>query len=341
MWQIVNQTPFETAGYFLRDAQGAEHWVVAMRATLDLPHNALPALAARQQQVALLPVVDASGEELLEDSDLAPFRPHCDILLRGTATPNTPSPLLSFPVSLSVGNLERTIHCHGRRRLVRTRFGHKVEYLGPAAETPLSWRYATGGRDCLFGKAEAEPHPDNPIGVGWCADPGKMRRGDNLTLAPLDDAPHTAAQAAGPPLPTGFGAIAHSWRSRRLLAGTYDERWASTRHPLPPTDFDNSFHQSAPPGQRADLRGGEAVHVRNASSGPPLTFRIPQIISDVRTRIGHVTSSNRMRLIALTVDAVERRGTMVWNVAVPCQGQDAKVSLSTILLTQVSGLVMS
>lgn len=121
MWQVVNHTPFQTAGYFLRDARGAEHWVIAMRLTLDLPENGLPVLAERQLPVNLLPSYDAAGEEMLEDSGIAPFRPQCDILLRGGATPDDSKSALSFPVTLSVGKMERIIHCHGPRRLVRDR----------------------------------------------------------------------------------------------------------------------------------------------------------------------------------------------------------------------------
>ncbi|SFA62320.1 hypothetical protein SAMN04487972_14713 [Paracoccus halophilus] len=342
MWQVVNHTPFETAGYFLRDAHGVEHWMVAMRLTLDLPSAGLPLLAEPQQPVSLLPVFDASGEEMLEGSDLVPFRPHCDILLRGTATPQRDRPVLSFPVSLSVGRSERTIHCHGPRRLVRTRFGHRTEALGHAADPPLAWRQATGGRDVAADSdQEGAAHPDNPIGTGWSADPGRMNRGDEIMLAPLDDTSHLGARPASLPEPVGLGAIAPFWHSRRKLAGSYDEHWARTRCPLPPTDFYPAFHQSAPVGQRADLRGGEPVQVRNAGGGPSLELRVPQIISEVRTRIGHATLTSRMRLITFAIDAQDRRATLVWNTAVPCPGQDDRLSESTVLLSPAAGLVMA
>lgn len=337
MWQVTNHTPFQAAGYFLRDAQGIEHWVVAMRVALDLPPAGLPVLAKTQQPVNLLPIYDASGEELIEDSDLAPFRPRCDILLRGTATPESDRPEPSFPVSLSVGRLQRTIHCHGPRRLVRTRFGHRIEALGPAVETPLSWRQASGGRDL----ATDAIHPDNPIGTGWCADLAGMQRRDEIMLAMLDDASHLDRRPAAVQEPAGFGAIAPSWRCRRILAGTYDDAWTRTRSPLPPQDFDPAFHQTAPVGQRADLRGGEPVQVHNAASGPSLRFRLPQIICDVRTRIGHATLTSRMRLVTLAIDAAERRVVLVWNSAVPCPGQDHKLSESILLMSQAAGLVMA
>jgi len=168
-----------------------------------------------------------------------------------------------------------------------------------------------------------------------------MACGDEIMLAPLDDASHLDARHARPHPPVGFGAIAPSWRCRQTLAGTYADHWARTRQPLPPADFDPAFHQSAPVGQRADLRGGESVQVRNAGGGPLLKFRVPQIIAEVRTRIANATVTSRMRLITLGVDAQVRRATLVWNSAVPCPGQDDKLSESTVLMSQAAGLVMT
>ena len=160
-------------------------------------------------------------------------------------------------------------------------------------------------------------------------------------LAMLDDASHLDRRPAAVQEPAGFGAIAPSWRCRRILAGTYDDAWTRTRSPLPPQDFDPAFHQTAPVGQRADLRGGEPVQVHNAGSGPALRFRLPQIICDVRTRIGHATLTSRMRLVTLAIDAAERRVVLVWNSAVPCPGQDHKLSESILLMSQAAGLVMA
>lgn len=341
MWQVENHTPFATAGYFLRDRQGIEHWVVAMRATLDLRTGQLPALAPVQVPVRLLPLYDPSGEELIEDTDFAPFRPECDILLYGEATPPPGESVRCFPVTLSVGATGRRIYCHGPRRVTRTLFGHRIEYLGDAKPTSLSWRHATGGADSFPGRDPVSPHASNPIGTGWTADPKRMRRGDSLRLAPLDT---RSEQDAGPGLNNigaGFGAIGPAWQPRLAQIGTCDDLWARTRHPLPPEDFDDRFHQTAPAGQTAALRGGEAVHVENASRSGVIRFRIPQIISETRTRIATRLLTSRMRFVSLIIHAGEQRASLVWNNSVPCPGQDMQVVQSTVLLTQYSGLALT
>lgn len=339
MWQVENHTPFATSGYFLRNAQGGEHWVVAMRATLDLLPESLPVRAEEQQPVRMLPLYSANNDELIEDSDFAPFRPECDILLYGTATPpEDHSP--RFPVSLSVGAMRRSLYCHGPRQIGRTRFGYRLEQLGPAILTPLSWRQAAGGTDPYADQAEAPANPDNPVGTGWTADPKRMSRGDQLRLAPLDALPGCDVKRMTSQRPAGFGAIAPWWRPRLSLAGTCDAEWEQSRHPLPPLDFDDRFHQVAPAGQTANLRGGEAIELENVGRPGITRSRLPQIIAEVQTFMGARRIVTRMRLISLVIRADAGQISMVWNAALPCPGQDMQISQSTVRLVQSSGLVL-
>lgn len=340
MWQVENHTPFATAGYFLRNSQGVEHWVVAMRASISLAPEGLPRRAEEQLPVRMLPLYDASGDELIEDSDFAPFRPECDILLYGTAVPPTEGQHQFFPVSLSVGAMQRRLYCHGPRQLGRTRLGHRVEYLGPAEPTVLSWRQASGGTDPYSGQADAQTEADNPIGMGWTADLRQIPRGAHLRLAPLDTQPDSDIKRIARPQPAGFGAIAPSWRPRRALAGTYDAQWEKDRHPLPPLDFDDKFHQIAPVGQTANLRGGEVVALENVSRPGTMHLRLPQVIAEAQTFMGARRITTRMRLVSLLIRADEGQISMVWNTAIPCPGQDMDIARSIVRLTQSSGLVL-
>ena len=339
MWQVENHTPFAASGYFLRNARGGEHWVVAMRATLDLSPDGLPVRAEEQQPVRMLPLYSTGHDELIEDSDFAPFRPQCDILMYGTATPPE-ARQLRFPVSLSVGAMRRRIYCHGPRQISRTRLGHRLEQLGPAVPTPLSWRQAAGGTDPYPDQAEAPVNADNPVGMGWTAVPGRMPRGDQLRLAALDALPDCDVKDLASPRPAGFGAIAPWWRPRLALAGTCDAQWEQTRHPLPPLDFDDRFHQVAPNSQSSNLRGGEVIALENAGRPGFTRMRLPQIIAEVQTFMGAQRITTRMRLISLVIRADERRMSMVWNAALACPGQDMQISQSTVRVTQSSGLIL-
>ena len=49
-------------------------------------------------------------------------------------------------------------------------------------------------------------------------------------------------------LAAAFGPVGRHWEPRVRYAGTYDDRWTEDRMPLLPKDFDDRFHNAAPPG---------------------------------------------------------------------------------------------
>lgn len=86
MWEVDNKTPFATAGYFVRDKAGAEHWCVAVRGLFDVRPDGMVALAQDQEPVRLAPVyAGENAEELIAETDIMPFRPRADVLLSGKA----------------------------------------------------------------------------------------------------------------------------------------------------------------------------------------------------------------------------------------------------------------
>ena len=48
-------------------------------------------------------------------------------------------------------------------------------------------------------------------------------------------------------IPAGYGFIEKSWQSRLNFSATYDDEWLKHRHPLPPKDYHEFYHQSAHP----------------------------------------------------------------------------------------------
>lgn len=73
-----------------------------------------------------------------------------------------------------------------------------------------------------------------------------------------------------------FGFVRRDAEARRRFAGTYDRAWREERCPMLPLDFDERFHQAAPPDQvvTPHLRGGERVRVIGVAAGE-LTFHLP------------------------------------------------------------------
>ncbi len=339
MWQTENTTPFAATGYFLRDARGLEHWVVAIRATFDIDPAGFPRISADQTAPRLVPHYDgAAAEELLEDSDFCPFRPAADVVLHGTAMRDDAKAASVIPVTLAVGAMTKTLRCYGARRVEGARSGPIAYAAEPVASVPLGWRSALGGASQI-GDATADLHPDNPIGQGWIDDWSRLRPGMQINLPAVEDLAYPIVPGQAFPPPAGFGAIQPHWRPRQRLAGTYDDGWLEDRHPLLPADFDPAFHHAAPADQRLALKGGEPVSIENVGSNGPISLRLPQIVFTARTGIGRARTDDRPRLIGLCIDADALRFSMIWNVAVPCNGRDTEVEGSTVRMVQASGFV--
>lgn len=324
MWSITNKTPFAAHGYPVRDANGAEHWGVAVRATFDLSDGDLPRVAAEQVPVRLVPLYDETGEEMLEDADLMPFREGCDVLIGAVAHPPAGTQPDSFEVRLRVGGIDKRLMCHGPR----ARHGDgRLEARGPAEAMPITWRAALGGIDAT---GDDEPHESNPIGTGWISDPRKLARDAQVDLPRF-----TGLNADDTPV--SLGALPPHWAARRDLAGTFDDTWERKRAPRFPTDFDPRFYNTAPADQVAPLKGGETLRLDGVDPAGPVSLRLPQAILTARTRIAADRIDHRFTLGMVRLDLTAARLTMVWTTATPCSGRDAQVHGSTVRLSQISG----
>ena len=62
MWQVTNRTPFAAQGYFVRDREGVEQWVVAIRALFKIRADRLTEIAETQQAVRLAPEYAAAQD---------------------------------------------------------------------------------------------------------------------------------------------------------------------------------------------------------------------------------------------------------------------------------------
>ncbi|MEJ6391617.1 DUF2169 domain-containing protein [Gymnodinialimonas sp. 2305UL16-5] len=320
MWTVTNKTPFATHGYPARDAAGAEHWALAIRATFDLTNGALPRLAETQTPIRLVPLYDDNAEEMLEEADMMPFRMGCDVVVAGHAHPPRGTRPDAFPVRLRVGTIDKTLICHGPRRQV----GNRIIQDGPAATTRLSWRNALGGPDIA---GLEDPLDANPLGMGYASYPLPEETALELPLISDDSG-----------RPVGFGALPPHVMPRRGFAGTFDEDWERRRAPRFPADFDARFYNAAPPDQVAELKGGETLHLDGLDPGGAVSFRLPQAILTARTRIDADVIEHRFRLISVYLDLDASRLSMIWNSAIPCAGRDGRVDGSVVRLRQISGV---
>ncbi|MEQ1829364.1 MAG: DUF2169 domain-containing protein [Pirellula sp.] len=316
MWAIDNQTPFAAERTFVRDRDGSEIWLVAVRASFKIQPDGQLAIADKQEPVVQAPqYLGKPGKSSLRcDSDLPRTKLGTDVLLNAKAYAPPGRERNEIEVGFQVGDLKKTLLVSGERKWQRT-LGVSV----PGEPQPLSSMPITYERS--FGGPVKENTPkslyafsdSNPIGVGI----------DTSDGAPLPNIryPGTRADAPSPNKPpAGFGAISSAWSSRRLLAGTYDDKWQRERQPLLPDDFRDEFFYSAPEDQRVAgfLRGGEKVALVNLTPNGYVAFNLPKITFGFRTSIDGGITNHRSDLHCVLIEPDHQRLIMVWHSALPC-----------------------
>lgn len=317
MWSVDNKTPYAAAGGWIRDADGAEVWIVAVKATYDILPDGSLRVASQQVPVHRAAVTHPGHQSLRSDTELGPPRPATDVLLVGCAHAPTATPVTRLDIAWRVGPIERQARVLGDRSvghgLLGAALGGAIALWPrrPRAFTrmPLTWE-----------RARFDPEL-NPLGCGHHATDGR------ITLPNVVPRPRRVRLPGLGDAPVGFGPIPSHWRPRSRHAGTYDRQWQDRRAPLLPEDLDARHWQSAVPQQQAQppLRGGEPVTLANLTPagfapGGRLDFTLPRLTLSFETRFydGSVERS-RSAIHAVVLDTQDRpRLSVVHHMALPC-----------------------
>src|SRR5262245_9419527 len=145
MWQLDNRTPFAAERGWVRDRDGAEIWLVAVKATFDILEDGSTAPAKEQPPVLRLP--EFHGEpyksSVKYDADLVLTKKNTDVIVVGHAhaPPGTAVPQLDC--GLKVGSLQKTVRVFGDRRWGSLRASEPE----PFQKIPLVYERAYGGVD--------------------------------------------------------------------------------------------------------------------------------------------------------------------------------------------------
>ena len=238
------------------------------------------------------------------EADLAPFKPRCDLLFKGSAhapfRDGLAQPTLSVDVALRLQDaagqalVDKRLRVHGERQWQRQGRQWQLSAPQPFVEQPLHYGIAFGGTWSPESIGVDDPamrhvHPMNPVGRGY---------GRDAFLRLLENAPAHLTErwvdgrlevADGPDValpPAALGPLARAWQPRLQWAGTYDQVWKDEIFPLLPPDFDDRFHQAAPEDQQLDYpQGGEVITLVNLAASVARTagngiaqyrFRIPK-----------------------------------------------------------------
>ncbi len=329
MWALDNRTAFAADRNWIRDKSGAHHWLVAVRATFDIDPKGRLSLADQQKPPLSTPEFrgDPAGSSLKLDADLVAWKPATDVLVEASAHAPRHRATDVVPVSMRVGDVDKTLLVFGTRVHYRGSFGPALSAPKPFVQQPIQYEWAFGGVD----RSSPDPRQHridsrNPVGKGFAIDPRSL---DNQVAHAIEYPGGKPAEAG----PAGFGPIATFWSPRLERAGTYDERWRRSVKPLLPADYDDRFSLSAPDDQRPSraLRGGEVVQLINLTETGTLQLELPKIFLALRSRFGSRSVEHRAALTTVLISSEKMKLILVWQSALRVPAREAEYLDSTVI----------
>ncbi|MFN3437117.1 MAG: DUF2169 domain-containing protein [Acidovorax sp.] len=337
--EMRNHTPFESQYFQMIDTGDEVFHVIASRVTYDLRRlgsDGTPQLAQSQA-----PLVDAdqfyadpNTSSCIQESDFAPYKPKCDILLaHATAYAPEGQPHQRWPAGLRIGNWQKVFTVTGPRRIKQGVLGWKVTEPDKATEVPLRWELAYGGTCQWPLQMPQGQEPDtwsayepNPVGCGWVEKTWlKKTHVDEMRGPQIEtfDQPFDADAANSMRYtPVGVGPVGKWWLPRRQKGGTYDQAWKESRWPRLPKDFDFGYWNCAPEDQQISYPNGAEEIILAGLVPRQQLFKcllpLPAVHAVVRLQLGPVLPLP-MRLDTVTLDLKAMTLTCVWRIQVAAQ----------------------
>ena len=287
-----------------------------LKGTFDLVPGGICAPAEKQRKVVNDKIhMDDLGRSLAWAGDLAPYKPHTDFLIHGSWYAPGGVATTGGRAGFVFGPLRKELLISGPRVARRTK-GNGGWFVGPTqpvTTVPLRWELSYGGLS----------DRRNPMGRGQ--DAVTLPDGTQEMLLPqIEDPDQPLTDLEQRPTPANFAPVPRSFAFRHKKLGTRDRRWATFRAPLPPLDYDPSFHNAAPEGQQAANSpvGNEELTLINLHpKHPRLTTRLPGLRAQaavLRKRGEEVTAEAvPMRLDTVVALPDEEQLVLVWRGNVP------------------------
>ena len=189
--QLDNLTPFAALGYAMQDVRGQHYRVVAIKVGYAIEHGAGGQSTLRvldDKPVALTLADEHYGEAGLSsvrrESDLAPFKPRCDVIVLGHAHAPDGRPAQQWPVRLRLSAptgatlLDKSLAVSAPHTFRKGLMGWRIDKGTPVVRVPLRWEHSLGGTSRVPNPRHPM-HPDeaqylldevclsNPLGCGW------------------------------------------------------------------------------------------------------------------------------------------------------------------------------
>jgi len=313
---FYNYTPFEPIRFESLDINDDPFQVVILRGTFDIVPNAPLRPTVAQEPIVLTDEFyqEPNTSSVRFESDLAPYKPHSDVIINATAYAPGGKALSHWMAEVQVGKAQKRLLVTGPRYW-KHHFvgGWKISDPEPCAEVPLKYEYAYGGQWQY--EEESGVCEENPVGAGYVNK--KYLDKSQPVPAPRVMAPNDPVMELGKSYkPAGLSVITKSWLPRRQYAGTYDDRWLNERHPYLPKDFDYAFYNGAHPDliYNGYLKGDEAVVLQGLHPVHEiLRFYLPNC--EVLLFLWHAggkTGMCKLNLDTLHLEVAANRAYLVW-----------------------------
>ena len=193
------------------------------------------------------------------ESDFVLYKPKLDFIVNATAYAPMGGKTSFFPISLSIGNYQKSLAVYGERHWKREALGWALTQAEIIEQLPIRYEYAFGGvgTQLHYGKNQdeiTEPISDrvslhNPIGRGFYHENylNDLSWQRFFPAHQIDNPLKPVMHPCELRLPQGFGCYSRYFASRLPLAGTTDMNWVNEHAPLLPTDFSMHYWNGAHP----------------------------------------------------------------------------------------------
>ncbi len=305
-----------TAGY---EPDGRELLIVVVKATYRLPIDDVPA-ERLSESVPLVQADTFTGAPGLtapmHESDFAHRKPHCDVIVLGSAYAPNGAATTRVDVAVQVGEMVKAFAVVGDRVWIKGLAGPSVSLPRPFVVMPIIYDHAFGGTDrTLEGRAgKVFTFTENPVGRGYWHETTDI---DGKPLPNTEEPGKPVRDHRGPYKALSFSPVGRNWSPRVRFAGTYDQEWLDNESPFWPKDFDYRYFQCAAEDQWIGYpRGGEPIVLKNLTPDGYRAFNLParrMPITFIPYRGYDVTRDAVLDTIVLEPD--QNRFTLTWRTA--------------------------
>jgi len=329
MLQLKNNTPFSAEIATFPNEKGIDSLFVIVKATFAMGKQWTLADVQKPVQMGDEYWGEPGESSIKALSDVHIGKVATDIIMQGNACALNNQPVTQLDVSLSVGEVNKTIRVFGDRQWQNGTPSVPI----PFQEMPLVYERSFGGQYQNQDKVIAEQR--NLVGCGFV---GKRthREVEGLPVPNLEDPQHLINSINDNPPPAGFSPTCGYWFPRHQWAGTYDDTWQTSRAPYLPVDFDKRFLNAAHPDliYPGYLQGGEAISITGMHPNGNINLQVPYVKINCQIQLKGKSIPVNLNIETLTIEPNSQQLSLVWLAPFECDKNLLNISEVELKLTR-------